>query len=73
MYMLAWLKHVPNDDKMPELLCNHDFWERIVKYLKANIHTDLEGFDEEYIKLTTSQAGISYSWPINSDGDHWKE
>jgi hypothetical protein len=73
VHMLAWLKHVPNGDKMPDLLQNSDFRERIVKFLKANIRTDLEGFDEEFVKSTTSQAGISYSRPIDPDGDHWKE
>jgi hypothetical protein len=41
--------------------------------LKANIHADLEGFDEEYVQSTSRQREITYSRPLDPDGDDWKE
>ena len=51
-HMLVWLVNVPNVDEMVELLRSHEFRQRIVEYLKANIHADFEGLDEDYVKRT---------------------
>jgi hypothetical protein len=75
MHMLAWLKYVPNADEMTDLLQSSDFRDRIVRYLEANIHANLNGFDEEYVNSTSRQSGITYSRPLDpdSDGGRWKE
>lgn len=73
VHMLAWLKNVPNADEMMELLHDIDFRERIVKYLKASIHADLEGFDEKFVESTSRPSGVTYSRPIDPDIGRWKE
>ena len=72
-HMLVWLKHVPNADAMAELLRNQDFQDRIVKYLRANIHADVEGLDENFAKETSRQSGVTYSRPLDPDAGRWKE
>lgn len=47
VHMLAWLADVPNADEMVMLLRNRSFRERIVEYLKANIHADVDGLDQK--------------------------
>lgn len=71
--MLAWLKNVPNADEMTGLMGNREFRDRIVDYVKANIHVDVDGLDEGYVQSCPWQTGISYSHPIDPDIDHWKE
>ena len=73
VHMLTWLKHVPNANDMPALLQSNEFRERIITYLKRNIHSDLEDFDEEFVKLTTGEVGVSYSRPLDPDASRWKD
>jgi hypothetical protein len=72
-HMLAWLTDVPNADEMVMLLRNEEFRERIVKYLKANIHCDLEGFNEEFVDQSTRQTNVGYSRPLDPDEGRWNE
>ena len=72
-HMLAWLADVPNADEMVMLLRNENFRKRIVGYLKANIHADVDGLDEKYVEETSRRTGISYSRPIDPDEGGWKE
>lgn len=71
--MLAWLMDVPNADEMVLLLRNSAFRERIVTYVKANIHADVDGLDERYVQETSRRTGITYSQPLDPDEERWKE
>jgi hypothetical protein len=70
-HMLAWLADVPNADEMVELLRGESFRERIIEYLKGNIHADVEGLDEKYVKETKRETGITYSRPLDPDQSDW--
>lgn len=58
---------------MPNLLRNPEFREGIATYLKVNIHADLEGFDDEYVKSTRRESGVSYLRPLDPEPSHWIE
>jgi hypothetical protein len=70
VHMLVWLKNAPNSDEMMELLKEHSFREKILKY---NIRTDLEGFDEEYVCKVHREPHTSYSRPPNPQNSNWKQ
>ena len=58
VHFLIWLKNAPNANEMVELLSEPEFHERIGTYVKYNIWTHLDGFDEHYIENTEHERHL---------------
>ena len=73
VHMLLWLKHAPNADEMLELLTQPQFRDKIARYINHNIRTDLDGFDDEYVRSNERERHISFSRPPDPRTQDWEE
>lgn len=72
VHMLLWLKHSPNADEMIDLLRQVEFREKILVYINHNVHTHLEGFDEDYVENTVREQHTSFSRPPDPRQSNWE-
>ena len=72
VHFLIWLKNAPNAEEMLELLMEQHFREKITCYVKYNIQTHLEGFDEEYVENSERERHITFSRPPDSCSSNWE-
>jgi hypothetical protein len=72
VHMLVWLKDAPNADEMMELLTHSEFRERIATYINHTVRTDLQGFDEEFVRETRFEPHVSFSRPPNPSIQDWE-
>ena len=47
LHMLVWLKDAPTAKVMQEALKNDGFHQRIIDFIKATIHADIDGMDTD--------------------------
>ncbi|RDX46829.1 hypothetical protein OH76DRAFT_1355491 [Lentinus brumalis] len=72
LHLLLWLRNTPSPEELCRLLQDEEFRSRMVRFIRANIHSYLPGLESaQSVKAIPKESDIAYNRPPHPDaGDY---